>query len=131
MKYYIFKVTDSIKREYFIVNNVYIGYVGFDSNWLRCILEYNGKVRVEPVKYNLYAQGEVPNGSPNERLLHKLFSGSERLAIEEVKTLCKTIPQLKKTTKKEYSVDYEIYYPQKNCSISYLREIRGELKTIE
>lgn len=114
MKYYIFKVLNSLGQEYFILNNKYIGYMGFDSNRLRSILEYNNGVTK---KYQLYASGIISDDED----LHKLNCESTRFSKEEIEALIKEYNgEFKLSKDKSW---YKVYYPNKNSSESYLKEI--------
>jgi len=123
MKYYIFRVKDSTGDEYYVLNNQYIGYIGFDSHTLRSILEYRAK---NYKKYVLYAESKMISGKVDEKL-HKLNCSSTRFTAEEINSLIKEtgVFQLSKD-----KTTYSIYYPDKNSSLCYLKEINGT-KTIQ
>jgi hypothetical protein len=124
MKYYIFRVTDSIGQTYFVLNNFCLGYVGFDCNRNRALTEYNSNIT--QVKYNLFAQAEIPQGTGSDKMLHDLFCKSTRFTSEEIESLYKSVPHFAKTTEEQYSINYEIYYPNTQSSHCYLKEIGGE-----
>lgn len=118
MKYYIFRVKDSVGQEYYVVNNTYLGYLMFDSNRIRSILEYNHSPKITR-KYQSFAIGVVKNDSE----LHKLFCDNERLTKKEATEIAERF-KLKLSKNKKW---YEIVYPNKNSSATELREVRKRL----
>jgi len=124
MFYYIFKVKTSrpdLVPDHYIVNNRYIGYVGFDSYHIRSILEYNKNIKYQ---YQVFSSGEVAEDSE----LHKLFSSSVRFDENEATRLTDQY-NLKKSKDKIW---YEVYYPNKNSSKSHLREVGAKhMRTIK
>lgn len=115
--YYIFKVTDSLGKEYYILNNRYIGYVGFDSDNFRSLLESRAKITKT---YKLFAK--LKESSSEE--LHKLNCDSTRFSFKEITDLTNKYKDIV-----EYALDsteYEVYFPNKNSSESYLKEVGGE-----
>lgn len=120
MKYYIFQVKNSIGQIYYIVNNQYLSYVGFDSCRIRSLLEYHAKIKK---KYKLFSVGNVAR----DYELHKIFCDDKRLTLKEVTDLTK-IYKLKKSYSKKW---YQIVYPKKNSSESTLAEIKSGFKIIK
>ena len=119
MLYYIFKVRTNkpdIIPDYYILNNRYIGYVGFDSggpqNSLRPKLEYHAKIKNT---YQLFAMGEVKN----DEKLHKIFFESERMNFEKISKLIKKYDFIEH----EDDTWYKEYYPNKNSSQSILKAV--------
>jgi hypothetical protein len=140
MKYYIFRVKDSLGQEYYIFNNMYIGYVGFDSNHLRSRVEHNGLTEKELMQrieneeiltfdcrdrckrqYQLFAEGYVYDHEI-EKEFHRMNCKSKRFSLYKAKKYAK-IGNLKISKDKKW---YEVYYPNKNSSESYLREIKSK-----
>lgn len=115
MKYYIFKVTDTANNNYYILNNQYIGYINFDSDRIRSLLEWNAKVKQS---YCLYAT----SSETGDQDLHKLNCDSYRFNETEIKKLI--IKHKIFTLSKDSSV-YEVYFPDKGSSKCYLKEIGG------
>ena len=124
MRYYIFKVNDCTGQEYYILNNKYIGYLGFDSDRLRSILEYNANVKR---KYQLFATSIEIKDSQCEKNLHEFNCNDRRFIKEEAIALVNSIHEFSYC---DDDIWYEIYFPNKNSSDSYLKEIDGE-KTIK
>lgn len=120
MKYYIFKVTDTADNIYYILNNQYIGYIDFDTERIRSLLEWNAKI--EKI-YQLYA---VSSETGNQDL-HKLNCDSYRFDKSEIEKLVNKTKIFKLSTDKTM---YKVYFPNKNSSECYLKEIGGE-KTIK
>lgn len=139
MKYYIFRVQDNLGQEYYILNNMYIGYVGFDSDHMRSRAEYHGfktddffkKIEDEKIvtmsygskskckrKYQLFAVGDVVNDED----LHKWNCDSKRFSLEEAEKIAQDF----RLTLSKNTTWYEVYYPNKNSSECYLREIGGK-----
>jgi hypothetical protein len=115
MKYYIFRVENSIGEIYYLLNNQFIGYIGFDSNRERAEIEYKTGVK------NTYVLVGTANFNDiKDRKYHKLNCDSHRFTNEEYQkikndfTLCSD-PTI-----------YEIYYPSPNSSVHYLREKGGK-----
>ena len=115
MIYYIFEVTDSTGATYFIVNNKYIDYVGFDSDVLRSLLEHNAKVKRKYKKLAIISE--------DSEELHELFYKSVRLTASE------TIKLLNKYKYDGFDDDaeYEVFYPNRNSSESYLKSACGKV----
>ena len=144
MKYYLFKVRDSLGQEYYLLNNMYIGYIGFDSDNMRSHAEYHGcrindffiKAKNERVvvleygtknqcyrTYQLFASGHVYG--EQEQQFHKWNCESKRFTLDEAKEIVKDF----ELTFSEDDTLYEVYYLNRNSSECYLREINGT-KTI-
>jgi hypothetical protein len=116
MKYYILKVTTSkpdVVPDYYVVNNQYMGYVGFDSQFLRSLLENNAKIKNT---YQVFASGEAEEKGS----LHEAFCHDARFSKKEAEKLVKEY-SLKKCLDK---TRYQVYCPNRNSSKSVLREIR-------
>ena len=125
MKYYILKVKDTLNQEYYILNNQYIGYVGFDSQEIRSIVEHSKKAEQ---KYQLYAEsGYIADGSECNQTLHELNCESTRFSHKEVRALMKDHPAFIRSKDRAW---YKVYFPNRNSSTSYLQEIGGS-KTIK
>ena len=125
MKYYVFKVRDSAGEEYYILNNQYIGYVGFDTNFTRSKVEYEKKITK---KYQLYAESYyfLDNGA-DDQILHSLNCSSQRFNKKEIdQLLTDYYPFIKSRSR----IWYRVYFPDRNSSVSYLRQIGGN-KTIQ
>lgn len=120
MRYYIFKVTDSTNDTYYILNNQYIGYIGFDSEIVRSTLEWGAKVKRN---YQLYAT----SAETNDQSLHDLNCDSHRFNELEIKDLIKLHNIFALSSDPTV---YKIYHPNKNSSECYLKEIDGN-KTIK
>jgi len=112
VRYFIFKVNNSLDEQYYILNNQYIGYVGFDSDSHRGIIE----------SYQPYAT----SSETNDRELHRLNCESYRFTLEEIKTLRN---QTKIFTLSKDKAWYQVYFPSRNSSECYLKEIHSD-KTI-
>lgn len=128
MKYYLFKVFPSVGKPYFVLNNQYIGYIGFDSNRLRSILESQAKIKY---KYQLYAESPfIPDGTETDKALHHLNCTSTRFDTKTLKVLLELCPVFKKSKSRTL---YEVYYPNRNSSACYLREVTSKVqrKTIK
>lgn len=120
MKYYLFRVKDSLGEEYYILNNQYIGYVGFDSEQIRSALEYQNKVTK---KYQLFAESDyIPDGSTIDTTLHRLNCASNRFTKEEAEQLVAGKAGFQRKKDRAW---YRVYYPSRNSSASYLKEIGG------
>ena len=119
MKYFIFKVTPSVGKSYYVLNNRYIGYVGFDSNHIRSILEYHAGVKET---YQVFAVSK----ETEDLTLHKDNCVSRRFTLTEIKQLILAIPVFTKSRDKTV---YAVYYPNPNNSVFYLKEVGGK-KTI-
>lgn len=117
--YYIFEVNDSLGQKYYILNNQYIGYVGFDSQEFLAFLEYNAKVKK---KYKLFAKSL----HTSNKELHELNCNSTRFSLEEINNLMDKYPIFSLSND---NTEYQVYFPNKNSSKSYLKEIDG-FKTI-
>lgn len=118
MKYYIFKVTTNQGRVYYKVNNRFIGYIDFDSNFWRAKQEELTNPPIKPISYELFASGEVTN----DRELHQMFCESQRFNLR----LAKKISADHKLKSSKDSRKYNIYQPNKNSSHVYLKEIDGK-----
>lgn len=113
IKYYIFKVKDAIGQIYYIVQNRYIGYIGFDSQHTRSIIEYSVKSKTKAKdKYFLIAVSDKESSD-----LHKYFCENQRFTELEIKEI---INKYFFTTINDPN-PYLVYYPEKNCSKSWLR----------
>ena len=124
MHYYLFKVKDNIGQEYYVINNQYIGYLGFDSNKIRRILEWSKSGENLKHQYQLVAQtGWLNNGSEKDRECHKFFCNSTRFNDKEIAKFIKNNPDFEMVND-DYTW-YEEYYPDNNSSEFYLREIGG------
>ena len=128
MKYHIFKVKPSIGREYYLVNNQYVGYVGCDSsskNTIRSIIENAANItRI----YQHFAFSETDVRNDNE--LHRTFCDGIRLTERQAMKLAIKF-KFKLANDPAW---YEVYFPDKNSSESHLREIQtktNELRTIK
>lgn len=151
MKYYIFRVRDSLRQEYYIFNNQYIGYIDFDSQYMRSKAEYHGytedqftealidngnmlTIDYSPKnkckrKYQIFAEGEVLDHKI-ERKFHKMNCNSERFTLRAAEKYVKEGG----LTISDDETWYEVYYPSPNSSKCHLREVKSEenkLKTIE
>ncbi len=120
MKYYIFQVKDSGGQNYYVINNVYLGYLGLDCNRVRSILESGAKIQR---KYKLIASGDV---YLRERALHDLFSSDKRLTLTEANNLISNY-KLKKSYSRRW---YQIVFPNRNSSESKLAEVSSGFKTV-
>jgi hypothetical protein len=122
MFYHIFRVRTNkpdIVPDYYIVNNRYVGYVGYDcasKNTIRSILENSAKVSTK-LKFQLIATGGVVDGKE----LHTLFCEGERLELSGVDALI-TKYKLKRTNDETW---YKEYFPIKNCSKTLLKTLDG------
>ena len=126
MKYYLFKVKDSTGNEYYVLNNQYISYVGFDSQRVRSILEWNAGINPDDNEYSVLAETNyIEEIHPVERYLHQLNCDSTRFTKEEAEKLIKDVCQFYRSIDKTV---YKIYYPDKNCSKCWLRENNWEGK---
>lgn len=105
MRYFIFKVHNSLNEKYYVLNNQYIGYIGFDSE-----------------TYQLYAT----SSETDDRELHRLNCEDYRFTLDEIKTLRK---RTKIFTLSKDKTWYKVYFPSRNSSECYLKEIDGD-KTI-
>ena len=121
MKYYIFKVKDSANQNYYIINNMYLGYVGFDSNEIRSILEWNAKIKR---KYKLIASGNVLSG---DSYLHRIFCDSKRFTLQQANDLIKQY-KLEKSYSRKW---YQVVNPDPNSSESKLAETASSFKVIK
>lgn len=124
MLYYIFKVRTNkpnLVPDYYILNNQYIGYIGTldPINRVESILERNAGVNER--QYQPFAKGLVAK----DEELHELNCASKRLTLEEANALAKKY----KLTKSRDKTWYEVYFPDKHSSDSYLREIKPPEKT--
>ena len=125
MKYYIFKVEDTLGQTYYILNNQFVGYVGFDANELRSITEHSQDVER---KYQLFAQSDyLADWSGHDRKLHEMNCDSKRFDENSVTELMLDHPVFSLSRDLTW---YEVYFPSKNSSRSYLKEIGGT-KTIQ
>lgn len=115
MRYYIFKVIDSTNDTYYVLNNQYIGYIGFDSEIVRSTLEWGAKVKRN---YQLYATSL----ETNDQNLHKLNCDSHRFNEAEIVKLVDDTKIFKLSTDKTL---YKVYFPSRNSSECYLKEIDG------
>jgi len=115
--YYIFKVNDSLGQEYYVLNNQYIGYVGYYGDHVINIIE--GKKKL---KYQLYAKSVVTSS----KRLHELNCEHKRLTKKFVDDLINEYDVFRFV---DDSTWYKEYFPDKNSSESYLKEIGGS-KTI-
>lgn len=116
MKYYIFKTTNNKGKVYYKLNNRYIGYIDFDSNYDRRECEYRDGI--EEICYELFAEGEVSD----DRILHQRFSDSERFDLKEAEQIVKDFS----LTKSEDKRVYETYRPNANSTHTHLKEIGGK-----
>lgn len=116
MKYYIFKITNNKGNVYYKLNNEYIGYIDFDSNYDRLKFEYLDEIK--DISYELFAEGEVLD----DRILHRRNCDSERFDLKEAEQIVKDF-NLKKSKDKRI---YETYQPNINSSYTYLKEIGGK-----
>lgn len=114
MKYYIFKVRTHDERlpEFYIINNVYIGYVGFDSQHVRSIIEGGNQKKFE---FQHVASGDVAE----DRELHNLFCESKRLNRKSAEELIEKY-KLKPSGDSSW---YKVYRPDKNSTKSHLRSV--------
>jgi len=112
VRYFIFKVNNSLDEQYYILNNQYIGYIGLDGDSHRGIIE----------SYQPYAT----SSETNDRELHRLNCESYRFTLEEIKTLRN---RTKIFTLSKDKALYQVYFPNRNSSNCYLKEIDGD-KTI-
>lgn len=120
MKYYLFKVKDSLNQEYYILNNQYIGYIGFDSDNVRARIENEAGLKYNQTEYVLIAQTNyIEEIHPNEKQLHLLNCGSVRFNEEEKEKLIRDFPQFYRHPDQTV---YLIYYPSSNSSECWLRE---------
>ena len=116
MKHYIFKVTNSVGETYYKLNNRYIGYIDFDSDFTRAKLERLAKV--EEISYQVFASGEVENHTQ----LHRLFTESKRFGLFLAKKIAAAYAlKISKDRRK-----YQVHQPSKNSSYVYLKEIGGK-----
>jgi hypothetical protein len=120
MKYYLFKVNDSLGQEYYVLNNQYIGYIGCDFNHVRSIIEHVKGLKYNETEYVLIAQTNyIEEIHPIENYLHKLNCESTRFTKEEADELIKKIPQFYRNPD---NTIYLEYLPNKNSSECWLRE---------
>ena len=76
MKYYIFKVTTNQGKTYYKLNNMYIGYIDFDTDLTRAKLEH--MANIEEKSYQIFAEGEVKDDFD----LHLINISSERFNLK-------------------------------------------------
>jgi len=115
VKYYIFKVTNSVGETYYKLNNMYIGYIDFDSDFTRAKLERLAKV--EEICYQVFASGEVES----HEKLHRMFADSLRFNLKKAKEIAaKYALNISNDLRK-----YKVYQPDKNSSYVYLKEVGG------
>lgn len=113
--YYIFKVRTNkpdIIKDYYILNNRYISYVGFDCQHIRSIIEHNAGLKY---KFQLYATLEIPGDYPD---LHRMFCESLRFDRHTAKRLAEQYSMIRHKS----LTWYENHFPNKGDSRSYLRE---------
>jgi hypothetical protein len=115
MIYYIFEVTDSTGDTYFVINNRYIGYVGFDTDFLRGMLEHNANVKRKYKKIAIISE--------DSEELHDLFCASKRFTSLEISRL---LERYKHHTFED-DIQYEVFYPNRNSSESYLKSECGKV----
>jgi hypothetical protein len=112
MKYYIFQVKDSVGKNYYVINNRWLGYLGFDGNYFRATME----TYIKPLRtYKLFASGAVKG----DQELHQRFCDSERFNLKEAKSIARRF-KLKLSRSKKW---YEIVFPNPKSSESRLKEI--------
>jgi hypothetical protein len=127
MKYYLFKVKDCLNQEYYVLNNQFIGYIGFDSHDVRFIIEFNQpEFDHKKNEYVLIAETNyIEDGLPNDLYLHRLNCESKRFTKEEADELYKSVSQFYPSGS---DAIYCIYYPSPNSSVCWLREKNWEKK---
>ncbi len=111
---------------YYILNNQYIGYVGFDSDRVRSLLEHSAGIKN---KYQRWAESpHIEDNSTDDASLHLLNCASTRFNDKEVKDLIVRFKQFKRSRDKTL---YTIHYPNRNSSVCYLKGTgKNENKTI-
>jgi hypothetical protein len=120
VKYYLFKVNDSLGQEYYVLNNQFIGYIGFDSNDSRRKEEHDKKIVYNNTEYVLIAQTNyIEKIHPVENYLHKLNCESTRFTKDEAEDLIKRVCQFYRNPD---ATIYLEYFPDKNSSECWLRE---------
>ena len=115
MFYYLFKVRTNkpeLIPDYYILNNRYIGYIGYDSYYIRSILETNAKIKNQ---YQLIAIGN----SPDFDEVHDLFCKSHRFTEEGVNEFIEKY-KFQRTKCEDW---YKEYYPIKNSSETILKSV--------
>ena len=116
MKYYIFKVTNNKGKTYYKLNNAYLGYIDFDSDFSRSKLEH--RKNIEEVSYQIFAEGEVEDDFD----LHLINCASERFDLREAKKIAaKYALNISNDHRK-----YEVVSLDKNSSNIIVREIGGK-----
>lgn len=119
MFYYVFKVQTNkpdIVPYYYKLNNRYIGYVGFDSYYMRSKLEHHSKVNTK-LQYQLFATGV----SKDFDEVHDMNCLSKRFDSAEVDAFIDKY-KFKRINDETW---YKEYYPIKNCSTSLLKSVDG------
>lgn len=126
MKYFIFKVRTNkpdIVPDYYIINNMYVGYVGLDcadQNTIRSILEYRAGVSIKQ-QYQLIASTYCSSvdGEKN-KTLHHLFCDGVRFDEKGIDEIIVKHGFTKLLTE---DVWYKEYYPVKNCTFNLLKSL--------
>lgn len=116
MKYYIFKVTNNTGESYYKLNNMYIGYIDFDSDFTRAKLERLAKV--EEISYQVFASGEVES----HEKLHRMFADTLRVNLKKAKAIAAAYALNISNDRRKY----QVHQPSKNSSYVYLKEIGGK-----
>ena len=125
MLYYIFRVQANEGPDCYIINNKYVGYLGVllnfsdshDSPTNRCLKK----------KYQVFASGELSgNEHKDMRELMCAHDATGRHTLEEARNIAKQF-KLKLSSDDTW---YEVYYPNKNSTESYLREISDTQQTV-
>lgn len=120
MKYYLFKSKDSLGQEYYILNNQYIGYIGFDHDYDRARKENEAGLKYNQTEYILVAQTNwIEDIHPVERYLHLQFCSSVRFNEVGKEKLIQDVPQFYRHPDQTV---YIIYYPNPNSTECWLRE---------
>lgn len=124
MKYFVFKVRTNrpdIVPDYYIVNNMYVGYVGLDcsdKNTIRSILEHHAKVSIKQ-QYQLIASTYCSSETGDKNnTLHQLFCDGARFDEEVIDEIISKHGFTKLLTE---DIWYEEYYPVRNCTFNLLK----------
>lgn len=115
--YYIFRVTDNLGSEYYVLNNEYIGYIGWAAgDRVTLIIENSQKIKR---KYQLFAK----SSEVNSQSLHELNCENRRLTLKEANQIVTDYRAFNYVYDDTY---YKVYHPDKNSTDHYLKEVGGE-----
>jgi hypothetical protein len=121
VKHVLLKVRNSIEgleEPFFQLNNIYVGYVGWDSQHVRSLLEWRGKKIPKTREFLVYAEW---NGEYDSEL-HKINCDSVRFSKSEAEKLIKKFG-FKKTNSKTW---VKIKFPNKNSSKIVLVDVKTD-----